>query len=271
MWCRGPPLELRERYGINGTGIEISRHYKSIWSRYDIDASAESLDYHLATGARYNLVFFSEVVEHVARPKPFVGHLMRALDAGGSLVLTTPNVGRYAPLLAGNISGLISPPRHINLLTKKGLRLLAKMHGATARVRTFGAPVFSIESWAKSFDFLADHCPDLYEFTGNTLLMPRSIARLGIAARKKYVAHEVLPSAEGGQTAALLRREVMMHTSFRGRLLRRAAGTPVFGRFMKALEERMGRFEGRTQIVCVLTAGSLPFPRDGCTAPENST
>ncbi len=243
--------DLRKRYGIRGKGIEISNHFKIMWAQFEIDASTESLEQHLATGARYDLVFCSEVVEHVTQPAEFVGCLMNFLKDGGSLVLTTPNIGRYSPLLLRNITGLISPPNHINLITKKGLDLMARRHGVSATIETFGKPAFSIEGWAKSFDFVADHCANLYEFTGDTFLIPKPIARSGPKARKDYVARLVLPCAAGDRTGETLEKEVKRHASFRSRLLRKIATTPVVRCGTGALEALMLRSEGYCQMVAV--------------------
>lgn len=252
--------DLRKRYGIRGKGIDISNHFKALWDEFEIDASTESLEQHLATGARYDLVFSSEVVEHVIQPSEFIGCLMNLLKDGGSLVLTTPNIGCYAPLLVKNITGLISPPNHINLITKKGLEILARRNGASATIETFGNPTFSIEGWAKSFEFVADHCANLYEFTGDTFFVPKSIARMGTDARKDYVARLVLPRAAGDRIDEMLEKEVKRHSSLGSRLLRKIDTTSVLKSGTAAMETLMQRFDGYCQMVAVLKANGFEPP-----------
>jgi SAM-dependent methyltransferase len=247
--------ELRRRYGILGKGIEISHHYSKVWEQFDIDASIESLEHHLATGARYDLVFCSEVVEHVMRPGEFIRSLMKLLHEKGSLILTTPNIGRLAPLLVKNVTGLISPPNHINLVTRRGFEILARKLGAKATVRTFGMPAFSFEGWAKSFELVADHCANLYEYTGDTVLIPRPISIRGSKARRDFVARFALPKAAGRPIDETLEEELEGGRPLRSRLVRKIATTPFLRRAAGVLEAALQRSDGCCQMVCVITAG----------------
>jgi hypothetical protein len=67
---------------------------------------------------------------------------------------------------------------------------------------------------------------------------------------------KALPSAASGRTAEMLREEVREHASFRGRLVRKMAATPVVGSVMETLEVLVERFEGFSQMVGVLTSGA---------------
>jgi SAM-dependent methyltransferase len=89
--------QARDRFG--DTAIE--------W----VEASATALPF--ADGS-FDLVTCFEVIEHVAEQAEVVGELARVLRAGGTMLISSPNRGRYPP---GN-------PFHVRELTSDELREL---------------------------------------------------------------------------------------------------------------------------------------------------
>jgi SAM-dependent methyltransferase len=77
-----------------------------------------------------DLVFCSEVIEHIPNPKPFLDLLASALRPDGQLILTTPNGDALAadedPAV---LSAILSPGHHIVLYNPASLTALLKRHG----------------------------------------------------------------------------------------------------------------------------------------------
>jgi len=77
-----------------------------------------------------DLVFCSEVIEHVPDPAPFLDLLSSALAPGGQLILTTPNGDALEedadPAV---LSAILSPGQHIVLYNAASITALLKRHG----------------------------------------------------------------------------------------------------------------------------------------------
>jgi SAM-dependent methyltransferase len=76
-------------------------------------------------GEQFDLIYGSEVIEHLADPQSFVGNAARALTERGVLLLTTPNAEALKPdgqALANH--AILSPGYHAVLFTPQSLRNL---------------------------------------------------------------------------------------------------------------------------------------------------
>ncbi len=91
-------------------------------------------------GRRFDLVYASEVVEHVPDPAAFVALLAERLTPQGVLVLTTPTVEYVRPdNLSHTLLAALSPGFHGFLLSAQAFGDLARAAGlAHVDVRTFG-------------------------------------------------------------------------------------------------------------------------------------
>jgi SAM-dependent methyltransferase len=87
-----------------------------------------------------DLVFCSEVIEHVPDPKPFLDLLGSALAPDGQLILTTPNGDALAEQAdPAVLSAILSPGHHIILYNPASIEALLKRHGfAEVRVEENG-------------------------------------------------------------------------------------------------------------------------------------
>jgi SAM-dependent methyltransferase len=89
----------------------------------------------------FDLLWASEVIEHVADTARWLSEVRRVLKPGGRLLLTTPSHGRLRVGLAG--IERFSPPLgdHLHLYTKSSLHSLLEEFGFDdVRVRVAGGP-----------------------------------------------------------------------------------------------------------------------------------
>lgn len=93
-----------------------------------------------ADGA-FELVWSSEVIEHVADTARWLSEVRRVLAPGGRLLVTTPSHGRLRVLLGG-IERFSEPlGDHLHLYSQRSLRVLLKEFGfESVQVRTAGGP-----------------------------------------------------------------------------------------------------------------------------------
>jgi SAM-dependent methyltransferase len=79
-----------------------------------------------------DLVFCSEVIEHVPQPHQFLRLLETAVDGDGILLLTTPNGEVVRPETAPEILvPVVSPLHHVILYDRRSIERLLKEHGFT--------------------------------------------------------------------------------------------------------------------------------------------
>lgn len=84
-----------------------------------------------AAGNKADMIYTSEVIEHVPDPDGFVRALADILNPGGVLYLTTPDGGHWSLPRDFTQWPACTPPEHITYFTRKGLRHLLEKHGLT--------------------------------------------------------------------------------------------------------------------------------------------
>lgn len=114
----------RRMLGLDACSIDPSHYAKTggDWLGVPVD-SALLGDGSTADGQRFDLVYSSEVIEHVDAPQAFLETLAAHIAPGGVLVLTTPNANFVSPD-RGELEnlGLVWPGIHHALYTSGGLR-----------------------------------------------------------------------------------------------------------------------------------------------------
>jgi ubiquinone/menaquinone biosynthesis C-methylase UbiE len=90
---------------------------------------------------QFELVWASEVIEHIADTAAWLSEVRRVLVPGGRVALTTPNHGRLR-LLVGGVERYSQPlGDHLHLYTQRSLRdLLIGFGFGQVRVRAEGGP-----------------------------------------------------------------------------------------------------------------------------------
>jgi SAM-dependent methyltransferase len=123
--------------GCNG-GFMVQAAREAGFDAFGIDIDAVSIAYarehygaHFETthveefatrGGSFDLIYCSEVVEHVPQPLPFLAAIAAVLAPGGYLFITTPDVGHWRVPCDIRRWDAFSPPWHCTLFTEKGLR-----------------------------------------------------------------------------------------------------------------------------------------------------
>jgi 2-polyprenyl-6-hydroxyphenyl methylase/3-demethylubiquinone-9 3-methyltransferase len=129
------------RLGAKVTAIDASAELINV-ARLHATGQALTIDYRAIPveqlEGRFDLVTSMEVIEHVADPGAFVGHLARRLAPGGLLIMSTPNATAWSRLLTITIAEgigavpkgthdfgkFIAPERIRTLLADAGLKCL---------------------------------------------------------------------------------------------------------------------------------------------------
>ncbi|CAA7612129.1 bifunctional 2-polyprenyl-6-hydroxyphenol methylase/3-demethylubiquinol 3-O-methyltransferase UbiG [Magnetospirillum sp. UT-4] len=162
----GPPalhiLDVGCGTGVNAQALAAKGH-----RLFGIDVSPVAVERYVAAGfeatvaditagfgvpeGQFDLVFASEVIEHVADTEAFLAECLRALKPGGRLVLSTPN-SAFWPMrllgLAGRTATEIQHPGHLRFFSRRGLESAVAAAGfAEVAVAARHMYVVLSESW----------------------------------------------------------------------------------------------------------------------------
>ncbi len=127
----GFTVEAATRLGFNAHGIDIDKE-AVISSQQTFGAdryTSIAVQDYAAAGNKADIIYTSEVIEHVPDPDSFVKAIAEILDVGGILYLTTPDSGHFRVPKNFVEWNDVMPPEHITYFTKEGLRILLKKYG----------------------------------------------------------------------------------------------------------------------------------------------
>lgn len=129
----GALLQAVEALGWECHGTEVSPHALAEgrlrgWHVYDPHEADRAL-----LAGTFDVVTLIEVVEHLPQHAPTLELARRALRPGGALYLTTPNAGSLNGRLLGQDWSVFSPPEHLTIWSRKGLRRALERSGFTVR------------------------------------------------------------------------------------------------------------------------------------------
>jgi len=131
--------------GWSAIGVEVSpaaARSASQWAEGGIAvASALALPF---PSASFDAVTLWDVIEHLPDPNTALAEVARLLRPGGTLALTTGDVGSLAARISGSRWHLYTLPEHLFFFTRQSLELLLARHGLRVRsIRAEGA-VFTL-------------------------------------------------------------------------------------------------------------------------------
>ncbi len=127
----GFTVEAATNLGLNAHGIDIDKEAViSSQKTFGEDRyTAIAVQDYAASGNKADIVYTSEVIEHVPDPNSFIEAIAKILNTGGVLYLTTPDSGHFRVPKNFIEWNDVMPPEHITYFTKKGIKTLLEKHG----------------------------------------------------------------------------------------------------------------------------------------------
>ena len=96
---------------------------------HGLDVNVGTVESMLGTGAVFDVVTASHVIEHVPDPVQFLRDCRSLLPPGGRLVLKTPNADGFGSRRYGRAWRGLEPPRHLHIFTIAALESCAHRAG----------------------------------------------------------------------------------------------------------------------------------------------
>ncbi len=125
----------QEIFGWDGIGLEPSLAAERGREDLGLDIRPGTLDDAFEPDERFDVIFASEVLEHVPDPRAFLGSVHRRLSDAGVFLMTTPDGGVVhadTPMTA--LYPALSVGAHEFLLTREGLEAALREAGFVANV-----------------------------------------------------------------------------------------------------------------------------------------
>ena len=135
----GTILEIAQQQEWDAYGLEVSRPAVEQARKRGFEVFHGSL-----TDARYpdhyfDVITSSEILEHLPDPNADLREIVRILRPGGMFWATTPSASSLSFRLLKLDWSVLSPPEHIQLYSKKGVRLMLEKAGfSKVELKTFG-------------------------------------------------------------------------------------------------------------------------------------
>ena len=130
----GAAVQAAHLCGLAASGIEIDK--ESVAMAQDLFPENEYVatsvqDFARSSGRRFDIIYTTEVIEHLQDVNSFMEAVHRLLSPEGVLYLTTPDAGHFRTPKDLRHWHEMKLPEHISLFTKKALFILLERHGFT--------------------------------------------------------------------------------------------------------------------------------------------
>ena len=119
---KGEWLDAFKRLGLHTFGTEFNRDlalFGDLKGHKMLDGGLFPIH---PEGKRFDLIIFTEVIEHIQNPVEVLRHLNSLLNPGGLIFITTPNFQTIERYLLGEAWGMICYPEHLSYFTPKTLK-----------------------------------------------------------------------------------------------------------------------------------------------------
>lgn len=139
--CRGRLLDIGCGFGYvvdfwnkmkfgEAVGLEVADYGKVGKRLLDVPIHEKYYEEYKNTDPNgFDIVYSSEVIEHVPNPEEFVKEISKALSSNGILVLTTPSASAIDSNYPAEVIGALSPYFHYFIASSKGLEAILKKCG----------------------------------------------------------------------------------------------------------------------------------------------
>jgi len=127
----GFAVEAARILRLEATGIDVDHTAIEFAKQHYPQASfqAMSIQKLAETGKTFDIIYCSEVIEHLPRVDDFVSSLNKILKQDGVILLTTPDIAHYSIVKNPLEWDAVRPPEHLLYFSKKSLGFLLKKHG----------------------------------------------------------------------------------------------------------------------------------------------
>ena len=129
----GLTAEAARLEGFTASGIDVDGHAVTLAQRTFPGPSfhAAAAEAFSETGLKFDVVYCSEVIEHLPEVRSFARALAALTRTDGLLYLTTPDAGHYR--VPGNFMewAAVKPPEHLCWFSRNNLKLLFEQNGFT--------------------------------------------------------------------------------------------------------------------------------------------
>ncbi len=122
----GCAVEASRLHGFDGTGIEIDAESvaqaKELFPENRFFQS--TIEAFAAKGEQFDLIYSTEVIEHVPDPEGFTKALKALLAPGGMVFMTTPDSGHWRRTKPFLHWAEVKPPEHLAWFSKRSMKAL---------------------------------------------------------------------------------------------------------------------------------------------------
>ncbi|HYD17512.1 MAG TPA: class I SAM-dependent methyltransferase, partial [Patescibacteria group bacterium] len=127
--------EAARRAGCEAYGIDIDDQAVGIAKETFKDCKFETIDIaDLAKrGDKFDMVYMSEVIEHVPDPDGFMAAVAAVMNKDAVLYLTAPDGAHFGVPRDFASWGMVCPPQHLTYFSRKGLKTMLARHGLTVK------------------------------------------------------------------------------------------------------------------------------------------
>lgn len=128
----GYVVEAASRMGLRGHGIDIDAEAIDI-ARKNFGSAGEfetvAIEDLAARGDKFDMVYASEVVEHVRDPESFIRSIAAVMAPDAVLYLTCPDGAHFGVPRKFTDWGMVTPPNHLTYFSRAGMKKLLGRHG----------------------------------------------------------------------------------------------------------------------------------------------
>lgn len=128
----GFAVAAAKQLGLDAHGIDIDpTAVAASAQQFGPHFEARTVEDYAASGAKSDMVYTSEVIEHTLDPNSFAASLATILRPGGALYLTAPDGGHFGLPKDFTQWEQVIPPEHLTYFTRKGMKQMFERHGFT--------------------------------------------------------------------------------------------------------------------------------------------
>lgn len=132
-------MQVAREKGWTPLGVEVSAPAIKHAEKLNFEVFHGELSEAKYADDYFDVITASEIIEHCPQPEILLDEVMRILRPGGLFWATTPSAKSLSYHLTGLDWTTICPPEHLQLFSKKGIRLmLGKAGFSSFRVQTYG-------------------------------------------------------------------------------------------------------------------------------------